>query len=293
MYLCKYKCMHHVCGWDILWLTSSDISVQVMAALHSAGCHNQVPTFLRAPSVVLHRVDVKGISLPRIRSLCDEQCTVKTPERCSTSSLPAAVCRRTPGTRIRKATEKVTANTVEPPTAASVRDESAACGTGHKAVEHKSLASSCSKWDTRCNTGKCDSVHKSADVRCETVLDQKSSYVPVLASSRGEGNSTASPRSSKQLSTVAKVKKRLRKPGACWSAKVAYDRCKSITRASQRGRNRVTSVRFLHSLDDKATLKERSRKRKRDGVAGSSPVKKRRKLNNSVDEVYCKNSHTI
>ena len=132
--------MHHVGRPNILLVSSSDVSLQVMAALHSAGSHHKVGTFLRAPSVVLHRVDIKGISLPRIRSLCDEQCTVT--ERCSSSSLQtgcsapttAAVRGRTPSTRIRKATKRLTTNTVESSAAACVRDGSAARGAGHKAV---------------------------------------------------------------------------------------------------------------------------------------------------------------
>ena len=124
--------------------------------------------------------------------------------------------------------------------------------------------------DAHHNSGKCDTVHRSAD----------SSGVPMHippTDFRGEGNLTASPSSSKVLSVLAKVKKGLRKSG---SAKAVNDRCKSTASVLQRGRNRVMGV---NPSDGTTTLKEGSRKRKRDG---KSPVKKRRKLNNSEDEVY-------
>ena len=202
VYVCK--CMHHVCRRNILLVTSNDVSVQVMAALHSVGSHHQVGTFIRAPSVVLRRVDIKGISLPRIRSLCDEQCTIT--ERCSTSSLQtgcsvlgtAAVGGRTPSTRIRKATKRLATNTVESPTAACVRDKSAARGAGHKAVEQKSLlarvncpntrSNQCEQ-DSHHNSGKRDTVHKSADSSDEPMRTPPTDFC-------GEGNLIASPSSS-------------------------------------------------------------------------------------------------
>ena len=302
--------MHRVYRWDILHLTCTDVSVQVMA-VHSVGCH-QVPNFFRAPSIVLHRVDIEGISLPLIRSLCDS--TIKLPEHCNISSLQTEstalssnsqhasvsfsgrpqVSGRTPSARVRKATKRLTADT---PTAASVCDTSTAHDAGHK-VEQKSLAvrvscpSTYSNRNGRPNSGKCDSdvrVHKSTEIVNEPVQDQKSSDEPMLtpaAALCGEGNSTVASSSPRQLSAVTKVKKGFKKPGAHRSVKVVRDRNKSDTRTSRSGQKRVTSVHFLDRSDDANTLKEGSRKRKRDGMAGKSPAGKRRKLNSSADEVY-------
>ena len=303
--------MHRVYRWDILHLTCTDVSVQVMA-VHSVGCH-RVPNFFRAPSIVLHRVDIEGISLPLIRSLCDS--TIKLPEHCNISSLQTEstalssnsqhasvsfsgrpqVSGRTPSARVRKATKRLTADA---PTAASVCNKSTAHDAGHK-VEQKSLAARVSCPNTysnrnECpNSGKCDSdvrVHKSTEIVNEPVQD-KSSDEPMLtvaaaAALCGEGNSTAASSSPRQLSTVTKVKKGLKKPGARRSVKVVRDRNKSDTRTSRSGQKRVTSVHLLDCLDDANTPKEGSRKRKRDGVAGKSPAGKRRKLNSSADEVY-------